>query len=731
MELSECDTSSVPSGSSSQTCDGDSPCNSCTHGAGDARIARIAGQGAAQCSPSSLDATPGCGLAVQRVKIAILGGGPVALAIAARLREPSPDASGGYFLGMGSNLRDTYYMSADDSHTCNLPHPRRAPRGTAVAGTDDIAVIDGAGTWLSGWDTGMAALCVHHLRSHVDAHPGPCCSRELLAFLHSLPPLPPQSVGQDAACACPDAGLFDIPPGAPEAHVHRVGDASGKSAGGHALGMEFVGRDRRFAGPFLLPSVRGFRAYAEAIVHRYQLGGIVRAGIAVAVERLLRTAPSAACVDTGTAPRYRVRLADGSEVHAAAVVVACGSAGAPNWPAWAVDARAAFPEAPRPSLGHLAEMAPALAAEGGTAACVAGRDVCIVGGGLSAVQLALAAASRGARSVKLLTRGRLRVRQFDLPVEWMAWGARAKMVAGFLELPCAGARLAAAARARGGGSITPEAARQLAAAVHAGRVAVCVGLAEQVVAACWQAADGSDRNGSCRHCADGGDCESGWELWRSDGVVIARAHCVWLATGYAAGIPPCGEGNDADSCSPGPTITLLRQLQAEFGGPLARTGVPAAYGASHGVPVLTPSLRWASAENVFVAGGLAVVQLGPDAGNLAGGRAAAVRLAACLRPMLRKHDAQPAWKRSAADAVRHAAAEDALRDQLEAAEAVVVTAEAACGEAASTGALDAALAARLAFPFRITFDTRRGEAMMCSLAHHRLAAHPAPGVPGS
>ena len=54
-----------------------------------------------------------------------------------------------------------------------------------------------------------------------------------------------------------------------------------------------------------------------------------------------------------------------------------------------------------------------------------------------------------------------------------------------------------------------------------------------------------------------------------------------------------------------------------------------------GLPVLTDELAWDDATPLYVLGGFAQLQLGPDALNLAGARAGTVRVARALRPQLR------------------------------------------------------------------------------------------------
>jgi hypothetical protein len=694
---------------------------------------------------------------IRRATVAIIGAGPAALTLAARLVEPASDCSGGYALGMGSDLRDTYMRIASSGVA--------AAREGEPSPSSWLSVVDPAVGWLASWHAAMALLRVRYLRSHVDVHPDPRGSRTLLRFLDGLLPLriatPPSLVAAAAAdngggaapasatacvtdhartgrgdaavstgiAASTNAGscvrasgplptdLFDIPTGL-EGHIHtgesaldggdstEAIEARGAAVTGHLLAMEFFGRGREFAGPFLLPSIDGFRAHADALVARYNLRDTLVRGAVVAVERLAPAAAADPDAAASGAPRYCVRLADGSEVHATSVVVALGS-GAPRWPEWAADARAAFPEAPEASLAHASEVESIMAAMAG----LRGRNVCVVGGGLSAVQLALAAVAHGAAHVVLLARRRLRVRQFDLPLSWMAWGRRPAQLRSFWAMQSPADRIAAAGAARGGGSVTPEAARDLLAAMRAGRIDLRVGDASEVTAACWMPAGGYD---AAAHLPDAGDDarpRGAWELWRADGgVVAADVHHLWLATGYTQGIPVgadnsshAGDEGNHPSVGAATSSTLLKQLQATFGGLLVPTS-------SRGIalPVLTPSLRWSPTEDIFVVGALAAVQLGPDAGNLAGARAASVRVAACLRPTLPGNVAAAGSAASCARAAWHSHAESELRSALLANDAALAQLQQQYVQLAATRddeRTNAAAFTRL--PFRVTLTRSR------------------------
>ena len=74
----------------------------------------------------------------------------------------------------------------------------------------------------------------------------------------------------------------------------------------------------------------------------------------------------------------------------------------------------------------------------------------------------------------------------------------------------------------------------------------------------------------------------------------------------------------------------ILHFQPPTGAVHAQRAIPLAAG----LPQLQPDLAWAADVPLYVLGGFAQLQLGPDALNLAGSRAGSVRVAAALRPAL-------------------------------------------------------------------------------------------------
>ncbi|MFN3596427.1 MAG: SidA/IucD/PvdA family monooxygenase [Rubricoccaceae bacterium] len=197
----------------------------------------------------------------------------------------------------------------------------------------------------------------------------------------------------------------------------------------------------------------------------------------------------------------------------------------------------------------------------------------VVGGGISAAQAALALAQHRPGAVTLVMRHAPRIHDLDADPGWLG----PKYLEGFHAEPCRVRRRQAIAAARHRGSWPP--------AVHA---------AMQRAAA----------RGHLR-CVQAAVREASWDghalrLTLASGEALAADRLV-LATGFAPERPGGA---------------LVARAVAELGLPVAPCGFP----------LLDPALRWQA--GLFVTGGLAELELGPVARNIAGARMAATRLAA-------------------------------------------------------------------------------------------------------
>lgn len=313
---------------------------------------------------------------------------------------------------------------------------------------------------------------------------------------------------------------------------------------------------RRFAGrrklsrgtlqsPFDRPSLELFERHCQHLVHEHQL-------------QELRIQGSAKALELGQ-NHVRVETENGS-LETRRAVLALGPAKL-DWPDWASEAKRAGAPVNHcfsPEFCHSS-----ISSEG---------ELLVIGGGQSAVQLALDLAARRPGSVTLLSRHPWRVAHFDAEPTWINSGLRR-----FQTQRCMRTRRKLLNRARLSGSVTSRELRRFRCAEKRGHVRHHVGEVE---------------------------------VWNksSTGIQLTLAHSgkelnctqVLLATGFCATLPGgtwLSEAADA--------VDLPR--------------------APCGHPIVDQVLRWH--PRLHLAGSMAELELGPSAHNIIGARMAAERLA--------------------------------------------------------------------------------------------------------
>lgn len=301
-----------------------------------------------------------------------------------------------------------------------------------------------------------------------------------------------------------------------------------------------------FVPPYDRPMQAAFQAFVRECVERWCLAERVLADQVVGL--------------TWQAPHWHLALASGSTVQARRLVWAKGSM-QPVLPAWYEPGHERCLHSTAVDLRRVA---------------VAGQTVVVVGGGLTAGQLALGAIAKGARVI-LLARRPLVERQFDTDPGWLG----PKYLKGFEALSDWQARWQAVQTARGGGSVTPEVWTQLQRQVRLGQLDIRAPIA--IEQAHWQSTH--------------------WQIELATGESLTAAW-LWLATGTHTGL----------SHEP-----LLQPLVADVAGAVVAD-----------LPILDDkSLQWPG-KPLYVMGRLASLHLGPTAGNLAGARRAAQRIVPAL-----------------------------------------------------------------------------------------------------
>ncbi|MEM6647786.1 MAG: NAD(P)-binding domain-containing protein, partial [Bacteroidota bacterium] len=302
----------------------------------------------------------------------------------------------------------------------------------------------------------------------------------------------------------------------------------------------------RFAYPFKRPSLPLFNAHSQRVVESFGLDTLrLKAKVTD-----VHTTNGGYLVDT-----------DSGQLAARRVVLAVGMGGL-RYPEWAQQSSVAD------RVAHIFD------ASFQREAIDPSDRVVVVGGGISAAQVAMACGKTTSRAVTLLQRHAPRIHQFDSDPGWMG----PRHLTAFHQTPCTCTRRAMIAEARHAGSIPPQVHRDLKRAVRAQRVDVVQGMVASASVA-----------------ADDAVC-----LTLTDGTVLT-ADRVLLATGFA---------------TERPGGAWMERMVHRLGLRCAQCGFP----------IVTADLAWR--PGLHVTGALAELEVGPVARNIVGARLAADRLLA-------------------------------------------------------------------------------------------------------
>lgn len=299
-----------------------------------------------------------------------------------------------------------------------------------------------------------------------------------------------------------------------------------------------------FAHPYNRPALPLFNSHCDAVIDAFGLAELQLR------DRVVRCSVRD--------DQVVAQLAQGQQVVTKKLVLALGAGDQPAWPDWA-------PEGD-PKVAHIFE--PNFHSWPDSVA----STIVVVGGGISAVQVALRLASEG-HDVHLLSRHELREHQFDSDPGWLG----PRHMTRFEREPDLERRREMISKARCRGSVPSSLRRALRRAVRRDELR-------------WHMAEVSQfaRNGNA--------CD----LLLSTGEMLGVDR-ILLATGFSARRP----GG-----------RMVDDLIASASLPYAKCGYP----------VVDAGLRWH--PRIHVSGPLAELELGPAARNIAGARRAGDRLVA-------------------------------------------------------------------------------------------------------
>ncbi|KAF3001342.1 hypothetical protein E8E13_005959 [Curvularia kusanoi] len=524
--------------------------------------------------------------------VLIIGAGPAGLAAAARFREHTPSATFTddehqryhWIRKHGRKMNVKNYKTNQDSLSAS-----RSGSETSDCGCDcatpardnaiDMLILDADGTdWMSKWNRLFKTFGIKYLRSPMFFQIDPADRDALLGYTY-------EKGREKELQALPGCAGKEISKHRKKKKINSRGRFPGS-------GPDVDERDRK---DYFTPGTNLFTSHCEEVIRRYGLGPELLRQERV-VDIRYEVADDSDDADHSSVVSDEASLSDNkvfrvktdkAEHLAHVVILAVGPGNAPSIPPVS-----GLPT-PSPHAGYTHAMQIKHFPPPHVTARIQSRrptTMLIVGGGLTSVQLADLAIARGVAKVHLLTRGPLKVKYFDVDLDWVGKFRNFNQAA-FWSADTDEERFEMIAQARNGGSMTPRYRKILDKHVASGRVVLHTHT--ELAGVNWD-----------------GEREIWTDVKLSTGVAVPAIDYIVFATGIQSDIQ---------------TIPFLDSLRSCH--PIEYVG---------GLPCLTDDLMWDKDVPLFVTGRLAGLRLGPGAPNLVGARIGAERIAWNVEDELRK-----------------------------------------------------------------------------------------------
>jgi hypothetical protein len=354
--------------------------------------------------------------------VVIIGAGPAGLAAAARLREHTPSATFTddehqryhWIKKHGRKMNIKNYKTNKNS----LPTPPSSPdssdssdSGCNHHGPDDaidVITLDADGTeWMAKWNRLFKTFGIDYLRSPMFFQIDPADRDALLAYTY-------EKEREKELQALPGCAGKEVSKHKKKKRLHAKGRFLGRTP-------DIDERDRK---DYFVPSTNLFASQCAAIIQRYNLGHeVLRQETVLNVEYDMVESftgaehDSVISADDQDEETAIFRVTTDQGVHFARIVVlAVGPGNAPCAPS----IRGLPLQSPHEGYTHAMQIKnfppPHMKAK------IESRrttTMLIVGGGLTSIQLADLAIRRGVNKVWLLMRGDLKVKYFDVDLDWV------------------------------------------------------------------------------------------------------------------------------------------------------------------------------------------------------------------------------------------------------------------------------------------------------------------------